>query len=433
MSGPRATLINPMARHLEAIGGPIRAAHAEGVYLHDDTGRSWIDCETGSGVFSLGHRSSDLRPDFDRALREMDLGNHHLISEHRGKLAYFISTMLLHEADGVGLRNVHGRVSDAVGLHPTEFPDPPAVVVFNVSSSECVDSAVKLARGATGKDTIICAANAYHGSTGYALAASAPIFSGSLPVGPPGFLRVPYGSADAIADMLRQRRDVAAVLLEPIAVEAGCIVPSHDFIRNVFETCRERNTLLILDESVSGLGRTGNLSSWARDAAIPDILIMGRALGGGIYPLYATCHRKEIDNFYVKNPFVHISTFGGGEVGCSVAQQSLGALGEPALLTNAIDRGEQFRSECSAILRKSGGSIRDVRGKGLLNAVELCDEDTARHMQRALFDRGVLCRPAVLAPNSLLFIPPLTITEREMDSVTKSFSDAVLAVGKYAS
>lgn len=411
---PKGTLINPMARHLDAIGGPIRIAHAEGVRLYDESGRSWIDCETGSGLFSLGHRDADVLQALDRALQQLDIGNHHLVSQPRARLAIEIARII--------------SQATQVGPDPGDGPDSPENSVFNVSAAECVDCAVKLARGATSKATIISANNAFHGSTGAALAASAPQLSmrASQPLS--GFIHVEYGVTAAIETALDKCKDVAAVLLEPIAVEAGIIIPPDVYLSEVFHICRDRGVLLILDDSVSGLGRTGSTCAWTYSGAEPDILIMPRSLGGGFFPIYATCHTFDLDIFYQKHPFVHISTFGGAELGCDAALCALSKLSSAALYDNVTLRGEEFRSAVSSKSSGADSPVRAVRGVGLLNAIECRDVHTATELERGLIERGVLCRRALLAPDCLLFIPPLTITSEENRAIIDALLDSIVRV-----
>jgi acetylornithine/succinyldiaminopimelate/putrescine aminotransferase len=425
-----ATLINPMARHLDAIGGPIRVAHAEGVRLYDDTGRSWIDCETGTGVFSLGHRHPEVMEALDRDLDLLDLGNHHLISYERAQLARYLNRTIFFASSEILANKVHtfhqiGWTDERA--HSLEAPPNQMRCVFNVSSGEAIDSAIKLARGATGKTTIVCADNSYHGSTGYALAASAPSLSAHLPGRPPGFVHVPYGPIDAIAHEFEKHDDIASVLLEPIAIEAGCVVPPDGYLENVYGLCRGRGALVILDESVTGLGRTGTAFAFTQQNAFFDIVTVGRALGGGIYPMYATCHREELDSFYVRNPFVHVSTFGGGEVGCFAARTALYELIADSVLENVRKRGAEFRKAIAKSRTGAGAHVRDVRGVGLANAVEFYDARTARAVQSALFERGVWCRTALLAPQSLLFLPPLTISSDEIAAVIEAFEPSLTA------
>lgn len=425
MTAPtRATLINPMARHLDAIGGPIRITHAEGVRLYDDTGRSWIDCETGTGVFSLGHRHPKIVHTLRESIDEYDLGNHHLISEARAKLAHALSLEISLACSSIFPYQMetyrHIGWTDERLRHLTRTLEsiPECVrCVFNASAGESVDCAIKLARGVVGKAAIVCADCSYHGSTGNALAASASSLAKGLPANSSGFVHVPYGPVDAIAHELERRTDIAAVLLEPIAIEAGCVVSPDGYMQSVRELCHEKGALLIVDESVTGLGRTGSVLACAQQGAVPDILVVGHALGGGAYPMYATCHREELDEFYVENPFVHISTFGGGEVGCSAAAKALSELTEGWLLDNVNTRGAEFRAALSSLQRRSGTLVRSVRGVGLAIAVELRDTRTASAVQRNLFEAGVLCRPALLAPHTLLFLPPLGINADEMATV----------------
>lgn len=438
----KGTLINPMTRHLDAIGGPIRITHAEGVRLYDDSGRSWIDCETGNGIHSLGHRGCVFL-DGD----ELDLGNHHLVSRSRADLAWHIDSAFQIEFNEAGANRAINRVCEILrnelenqkrdtgrkskqknrdnkSAKSAKVREETFLSVFNVSSSECIDSAIKLARGATGKSIIVSADNAFHGCTGYALAASAPSLSVAMPTQSPDFVHVPFGSIDAIERKLNKETDVAAVLLEPLAIEDGCKTWPHDCLRTIHEMCRERNVLLILDESVTGLGRCGSTLACTQHDIIPDILTVGHALGGGVYPIYATCHRKSLDLFYQRNPFVHISTFGGGEVGCMTA---IAAITDLSLLhENVFALGEGFRQTVSEIALGANSVVRSVHGVGLANAIEFCDVDAAEAAQQLLYDRDVFCRPALLSPETLLFIPPLNITVEELHEVITAIESSLM-------
>jgi len=196
----------------------------------------------------------------------------------------------------------------------------------------------------------------------------------------------------------------------------------------VWDLCRERGVLLIVDEAATGLGRTGSVLACAAQWVVPDILVVGHALSGGAYPIYATCYRKDreqLDAFHVHNPFVHISTFGGGEVGCTVARLALLELSEAALVENVRARGDRFRQAAAALLARGGTPLRAVHGAGLANALELDGAQAARALQRALFERGVLCRPALLSPQSLLFLPPLSIGDDDMTEVTDAIGSSL--------
>ena len=437
---PKGTLINPMARHLEAIGGPLRITHAEGVRLYDDTGRSWIDCETGSGVFSLGHRSCVFL-DGD----ELDLGNHHLISKARSELAWYLVGELQSEILDAEAKRIIGRVCDLIRdeledplraeTHRRKYRESKRAdrkeidketfrCVFNVSAGECIDAAIKLARGVTGKSTVLCADNAFHGCTGYALAASAPSFSATMPTRSPGFVHVPFGSADAIEQQLNKESSIAAVLLEPLAIEDGCKTWPTGYLQSIRKMCSERNVLLIVDESVTGLGRCGSTLACTQHDVIPDILTVGHALGGGVYPMYATCHRKSLDVFYQRNPFVHISTFGGGEVGCMTAIAAITKLSQ--LQENVYSLGEGFRQTVAEIAVGANPPVRSVRGVGLANAIQFCDVDAAAAMQQMLFDHDVFCRAALLSPDTLLFMPPLNITVDELHEVITAIESSLM-------
>ncbi len=379
----KSGLIYPQYR----LGQPLQVVSSEGSYLNLADGRRVLDCECGSGVFSLGHRHPGVSKAFTQALESWDIGNHHLISEPKGLLAARLA-----------------------GLLPGDL----RCTVFNVTSSEAVDVAVKLARGATGKPLILSADNAFHGVTGFSLAASAVSLSDSLGFEAPGFVHVLFGDIPSLKGALEAHTGkVAALLIEPVAVAAGAVPLPEGYLAQARHLCDRHDALLIVDESCTGLGRTGHLFAVNRENIIPDIMVVGRALGGGLYPIHATCHREFLDAFYQANPFIHISTFGGSEVGCFCAMTALDALSDPDLVRNVRRHAALLRET----LERLAGDCNEIGGvhvTGLLAGLDLERVETARQVQNALRKMGLHCRPASLCPSTLLLIPPLTILPEEI-------------------
>jgi putrescine aminotransferase len=265
------------------------------------------------------------------------------------------------------------------------------------------------------------------------MAASAPVFARLAHTGVPGFVHVPYGDPSALAATLRANaREVAAVLLEPIAVEAGVLCPPNEYLLSVRRLCDEFGVLLVLDESVTGLGRTGALFAGATAEVVPDILVVGRALGGGVYPIHATCHSEKLDAFYKANPFVHISTFAGSEVGCFCAMAALDELSRPELHENARRHGARLLDALRALCAGHPKAFREVRGRGLLIGVECGGVSVAQRMQQALAGEDVLCRRAFLAPEVVLLLPPLTVSEAETSALIDTWRAATDRVAEEA-
>ena len=279
------------ARFFSLAGIDFVPARREGVWYWDLDGRKIMDCHCNGGVFNLGHRHPEIVETLKTALDELDIGNHHLISEHRASLAEkLLSTM-------PGMERV----------------------VFGVGGGEAVDFAIKLAKGHTGRKKIVYARGGYHGHTGFALAAGDEKYRKPFEPLAPGFVEVPFGDADALEKVVDS--DTAAVLFETIPATLGMPLPPDDFYRRVREICDEKGALMILDEVQTGLGRTGKMWCIQHYGIEPDVIITAKGLSGGVYPISATCFRDGLDDFMMENPFIHISTFGGAEVGCVVAEK----------------------------------------------------------------------------------------------------------------
>jgi ornithine--oxo-acid transaminase len=281
------------------------------------------------------------------------------------------------------------------------------------SGAEAVETALKAARkwGETVKDIaadrteIIVCANNFHGRTISIVGFStdAQYRSGFGPF-PAGFKHVPFGDAEALRRAITSR--TAAFLVEPIQGEAGVIVPPDGYMREVAEICRERNVLLIADEIQSGLGRTGKLFAYMHDGIRPDVVIAGKALSGGFYPVSAVMSSREVLGVF--RPGDHGSTFGGNPLACAVARAALRVIVDERLAersaelgTYALARLQKMRSEM----------VREVRGRGLWLAIEL--NVPARPICEALRDRGLLCKET--HDTVIRIAPPLVIRREDLD------------------
>ena len=223
----------------------------------------------------------------------------------------------------------------------------------------------------------------------------------------PGFKTVPFGDGDAIRDAITNK--TVAVILEPIQGEGGVIVPPEGYLKQVREITEEKNVLLIIDEIQTGLGRTGKLYCYQHDGIQPDIVTVGKALGGGIYPVSAIVASKDVMDVFV--PGNHGSTFGGNPLGSSVAYESLKVLVEEGLIDRAVELGEHFFGE----LRKMDSPmIKDIRGKGLMVGVEIDKEaGTGREFSEKLMKKGILVKDT--HEQTLRFAPPLNISKEDLD------------------
>jgi acetylornithine/succinyldiaminopimelate/putrescine aminotransferase len=367
----------------------------QGIYLWDVAGdKRLINCHCNGGVFNLGHRHPVVVETLKRALDELDIGNHHLISEQRAGLARQLAQ-----------------------LAPGDLP----YSVFAVGGGEAIDFALKLARAHTRRPGIISARGGYHGHTGLALAAGDAQYREPFGPMPPGFVQAPFGDVEAVAALMGD--DTAALILETIPATLGMPIAPPHYFRELRALCDRHGALLIVDEVQSGLGRTGKL--WAIEhwsdsdqggaGVEPDILVTGKGLSGGIYPIAATCYRQELNAFVHDNPFIHISTFGGAEVGCAVALAVLELTADPQFLKRVNELAGRFAGGFEDLQVRYPGTLVDVRQMGLMIGLVFPDETCGPLMTKLLYDKGVLAIYANNDQRVLQFLPPLIMSDLEAE------------------
>ena len=239
----------------------------------------------------------------------------------------------------------------------------------------------------------------------------------------PGFEVIPYNDLSSLSSALKDE-NVAGFMVEPIQGEAGVIVPDEGYLKEAYQLCKEKNVLFIADEVQTGLGRTGKMLCSEYDNIKPDILILGKALSGGILPISAVLSSDEI--MLTIKPGQHGSTYGGNPLACRVAQVALEVIKEENLAENAFKLGELFRDEMNNIIQKSE-LLNLVRGKGLLNALVINDSpesSTALDICNALKNNGLLAKPT--HGNIIRFAPPLTINQSELLKCCKIIEKTIL-------
>lgn len=353
-----------------------------GCTFHDAyADRAFINCHCNGGVFNLGHRHPRVVRAVREALAALDIGNHHLVSGWRAKLAAKLSA------------TTQGRL---------------AGVVFGVSGGEAIDLALKVARAHTGRLKIVSALGGYHGHTGLALASGDEQYR--APFGPnlPGFLQVPFDDLAALEQAVDG--DTAAVILEPIPATLGMPIPSPGYLAGVQQACRRAGALLIVDEVQTGLGRTGKVWCYQHDDLEPDILVTGKGLSGGIYPITATLMTAEVHAFFEDHPFVHISTFGGAELGCVAALEVLDILKEPGFLEHVSALARRFEEGLA-------GQPFTLRQRGLMMGMAFPAEGGGMMAAKLLYDAGIFALFANNDPSVLQLLPPLIASFEEADAI----------------
>jgi ornithine--oxo-acid transaminase len=284
------------------------------------------------------------------------------------------------------------------------------------SGAEAVETAVKAARKwayekkgvAEDRAEIIACSNNFHGRTVTVISFSTePLYRRNFGPFTPGFPVIPFGDADALEKAITP--ETAAFLVEPIQAEAGILIPPQGYLKRAAEICRANNVLFIADEIQTGLGRVGRMFACEYEGVRPDMVIIGKSLGGGCYPISAVlADRKVLDVF---TPGSHGSTFGGNPLACAVARESLRVIKEEKLVENAESLGAFFLAKLKKLRSKK---VKEIRGRGLLIGIELKPEaGGARRYCEELMKEGLLCKET--HENVIRFAPPLVIRERDLN------------------
>lgn len=283
------------------------------------------------------------------------------------------------------------------------------------SGAEAVETALKAARmwGYQKKgipedqaEIIVCSNN-FHGRTITIVGFSSDaLYKNDFGPFTPGFIEIPFGDAEAFAKAITP--NTAAFLMEPIQAEGGIVIPPEGYMRETKAICEENNVLFIADEIQTGLGRTGKLFAYDHESIKPDILTIGKSLGGGCYAISAVLSRRDVLDVFT--PGTHGSTFGANPLACAVARESIRVLQEEGLIENSAEQGKYFLKKLTSLKSKH---IKEVRGKGLLIGIELRSEaGGARRFCEALKNEGMLCKDT--HTNVIRFSPPLPIKQKDL-------------------
>jgi putrescine aminotransferase len=369
----------------------------EGPFLWDMDGvKRVFNLHCNGGVFNLGHRSSELINLLKESLEEIDIGNHHLMSRERAELACLISRLMPGDLD---------------------------YTIFGVGGGEAVDLAFKVARAYTGKPKIISARGGYHGHTGLAMAAGDEKYRSPFGPAASGFCQVPFGDTDALT--AAAGKDTAAVILETVPATLGIVIPPPGYLESVRALCTEHKILLIMDEVQTGLGRTGRLWGFEHFGIIPDIVVLGKGLSGGIYPISATVVRKPLEAVFHEDPFIHISTFGGSEIGCRIAHRVLQISSDPAFLSHVNILSSRFEAGTAQLMKKHPEYLKGFRQLGLMMGLKLVDDMSGPLLTKAAYDNDLLMLYANNDTSVCQFLPPLIMEEEQVDWVIERLDRAL--------
>lgn len=354
---------------------------AEGSFLYGPNGEDYLDLISGVCVSNTGHK------------------NPHVIKAVRDQIDSYMHVMVYGEI-------VQSPQVRYASLLASLLPLQLSSVFFVNSGSEAVEGGIKLARRFTGKSEIVYFRNAYHGSTTGALSVQgADTYRDAFRPLMPGTVMAVFNDPAALEIITS---NTAAVIVEPIQAEAGIISPTNNFLGRLREKCSQTGALLMFDEVQTGFGRVGSLFAFQKYNVIPDILLLAKALGGGM-PLGAFISSKEIMSSLTVNPILgHITTFGGHPVCCAAGLASLEEIVDKKLAESSEEKGLMFRELLKNDL------IKDVRGEGLLLAVVIKRKELLQRIYLEAPSHGLLLDSFLFCEDAFRISPPLTITEGEI-------------------
>jgi ornithine--oxo-acid transaminase len=362
-------------------------SRGEGIWVWDVAGNKYMDCLSAYSAVNQGHCHPKIMATMIQQAKMLTL------------------TSRAFRNDQLGL--LYNELCSLTNSHK--------ILPMN-SGAEAVETVIKAVRKwgyevkgipANQAEIIVCENN-FHGRTITIVGFSTDKLSRQN-FGPftPGFKIIPFGDADALAAAITP--NTVAFMVEPIQGEAGVIIPPNGYLQKVRSICSQNNVVLILDEIQTGLGRTGKLLAEEHEGIEADLTLIGKALSGGFYPISAVLSNREVMD--VLRPGEHGSTFGGNPLACAVARTALKVLIEEHMIDNAAAMGDYFLANLAKI---RAPHIKEVRGRGLMLAVELIPEaGGGRKYCEALMSRGLLCKET--HENTIRFAPPLVITREEID------------------
>lgn len=383
-------------QRLEGAGADFFEGSASGAHLWDADGRRFFDCIGGAGIYNLGRRHPELVAALRQAMQAADQGNFPMISREKADLAGALAAFA-----GGGLQ----------------------CAVFAVARGESVDFACKSARGATRRAELISVDGAWHGETGFAMTLSDR--PDKQRFGPllPGVRTIPFGDVDAAVQAVTNK--TAMVIIEAVQVENHCRRAPDEYLRELARICRKAGALICMDETQTGFGRTGTRFAYGASGIRPDMLVLGEALGGGVFPIAAVLQTEAVHRFMNAHPLIHLSTFGGSDVGCRVAFRALEIYEQIRPWENAARMGERLGEDLEGLAARFPGVVRSVSGAGLAWSIECRDEKTAGVLRRRAAGNGVLAAVGRVCRSAVVLRPSLLVAESEVQQIVGGIEAAL--------
>ncbi|WP_030608661.1 aspartate aminotransferase family protein [Streptomyces sclerotialus] len=400
----RAHLSKGRATVAELFGGRTEVA-SSGAWLTTGDGGRYLNCG-GYGVFLMGAKHPLVMAEVRRQLDVHPVATRILLEPAVARAAAALTAVT-----PPGLDRVH----------------------FSLSGTEAVETALKLAR-ANGRRHVVATHMGYHGKTLGALSVSGKdVYREPFRPLLDGVTHVPYGDADLMEKELAERPGEVCVIVEPVQGEGGVVLPPDGYLRDVAALCRAYGGFLVLDEVQTGLGRLGTW--WGADAAgvVPDVLVAGKALGGGVVPVSAAIATPEAFRPFDKDPYLHTGTFSGAPLLMAAVQGAVRAVQEDDLVARAAALGARLLPPLIEIAaRNVPGLVTEVRGRGLLIGVELVEAGLAGELLIELFNHGVVANHSMNGSNVVRFTPPAVLTDADVDHLLAAFDAATRDLVEHA-
>ena len=365
----------------------------EGYYLYDMDGRRLIDVHLNGGTYNLGHRHPELVETLKAGTARFDMGNHHFPAIARTALAEAMAAC---------------------------SPGNLRYTIYGSGGGEAIDIAIKTARHTMKKRKIVSIRKAYHGHTGLAVQTGDDRFSKLfLSEDTHGeFVQVPFNDLNAMEDALKAR-DVAAVILETIPATYGFPMPQEGYLPGVKSLCERYDALYIADEVQTGLMRTGEMWGISRYDVEPDILVTGKGISGGMYPIACVVVSEKCGGWLTEDGFGHISTMGGAELGCVVAMKTLEIVQRKEVRTMVRYIANYLRKGLNRIQESYPDFFLGIRQHGVIMGLEFATDEGAKPVMKHLYENGVWAIFSALDPRVLQFKPGLLLTQADCEELLR--------------
>lgn len=395
--------INPSSTRLfRFMGLSSVEAHAEGWTITDTEGTEFIDCLGGFGMFAVGHKHPKVVEAVERELHHMPMCGKVLFNEPAALLAEKLAEIT------------------------------PGALQYNFfcnSGTEAVEGCLKVARLATGRKKFVAARNAFHGKTfGSLTATGRDMYRDPFKPLLEGFTHIPFNDIPALEAAVDE--DTAAVILESVQGEGGINVPADGYMKRAEEIAHAHGALLIADEVQTGIGRTGKWFGVDYDGAKPDLMAVAKALGGGIMPIGSVIGTEDAWKGLIEAPFLHTSTFGGGQMACAAGVATLQVIEEENLLQRSAETGACFKKGIEAIAKEFPQVIREVRGRGMMIGMDLTKEGAGGMLMALMIDRHVIVAYTLNNPKVIRIEPPLIMPKEVADHVLEVLRDSVKQIAE---